>query len=149
MHARCSQIHSRLQQVPSRRSGLAVLEFALISPMLLLLLLGVGECAQAMFVTEALVAAARQGAKLGADTAAPADEIEAFVKWTVAEELGVSQNDVQVEVTYAPLSLEWTQDDLCRVVVSTDAGQVGLGFTRVFTDSRLQVHAALRCVARE
>jgi len=148
MHARNSQTSRRLQQTSSRRSGLAVLEFAIISPMLLLLLLGVAECAQALFASEALGLAARQGAKLGADTGASAAEIEVFVKWAVAEELGVSQNDVQVDVTYAPLSLEWTQDELCQVTVSTDAGQIGMGFSSAFTDSRLQAHAAQRCQAR-
>ena len=41
------------------------------------------------------------------------------------------------------------QDDLCHVAVSTEAGLVGLGFSRMFTDARLHAYAAQRCTTAE
>ena len=149
MLKRVSSARPRSQQKPARRSGLAVLEFAMVTPILLLLVLGVAEIAQAIFVTESLTGAASQGAQMGARTSATEVEIQSLVKQIVSRELTISQDAVLVEVSYAPLAVDLTQDDLCHVAVSTEAGLVGLGFSRMFTDARLHAYAAQRCTTAE
>ena len=145
MQSHFSTRRSSIKQDCPCRSGLAVLEFAMITPMLLFLLLGVAEFAQAIFVTEALTSAARQGSRMGAQSTATPVEIEEFVKRIVAQELDTSESLVDVDVVYSQLSSELTPDDMCRVEVSIEASQVGLGFSRMLADSRLQAYAAARC----
>lgn len=53
---------------PRRRRGAAMLEFALVAPLLLVLLLGIVECARFFFLYHVLLTAAREGARLGAVT---------------------------------------------------------------------------------
>jgi Flp pilus assembly protein TadG len=145
MQSHFSTRRSSIKQDGTCRSGLAVLEFAMVTPLLLLLLLGVAEFAQAIFVTETLTSAARQGSRMGAQSTATPVEIEGFVKRIVAQELDTSESFVDVDVVYSLLSSDLTQDDMCRVEVSIEANQVGLGFSRMLADSRLQAHAAARC----
>ena len=141
----CVKNRQDLAQQPAvGRTGLAVLEFAMVSPNLLLLLLGVAEFAQAIFVTETLTNAARQGSRMGAQSTVPSLEIGELVTQIVTQELGVAGNLVVVDVQYTALPVALTDDDMCRVEVSLAAAQVGLGFSRMLVGSRLQAHAAVR-----
>jgi hypothetical protein len=60
--------------------GNAVLEFALVAPFLLMLLFGVFEVGRALYIQQALVFSAREGARLAAVEGADLSEVQARVR---------------------------------------------------------------------
>jgi Flp pilus assembly protein TadG len=67
----------------TRRKGAAVVEFAVVSPVLILLLLGMIECGRMIMVQQSLTTAVREGARIavseGNNAAAAIDAVQSFL----------------------------------------------------------------------
>ena len=104
--------------------GAIAVEFALIAPILILLVLGIIEFGFSFHAWDATQNAAREGARLGAVDASPAD-IADRVRGTT-DFLNPTELDVTVQcrrppsVTFAPCSTsaaDWLEGDIVRVTV--------------------------------
>jgi len=76
------------------RHGAAVVEFALVSPLLAVLLVGMLELGRAFLVEQVLVAAAREGARVGAQSGI--DSVQSQVRKTLAD---ANLDEVSIVVT--------------------------------------------------
>lgn len=63
-----------------RRRGAAIVEFALVMPVLFLLLIGIIEFGRALMVQQVLTNASREGARRAVIESATADEVEQLVR---------------------------------------------------------------------
>jgi Flp pilus assembly protein TadG len=88
-------------------SGQEVVEFALILPLLLLLLLGILEFTLAVFSYNTVANAAREGARAGVVPDATVEEIEAAV---YGRATGVNLTSVAVTLTSATVTVTVTYD---------------------------------------
>lgn len=93
-HARCH---------PSVRTGAAVVEFAIVAPLLFMLTLGMMEVSRMVMVKQLLINASREGARLAVLPGATSAEVSQLVS---RELTAYSVNGVNVEIL--PRSLEST-----------------------------------------
>lgn len=105
-----------------RTRGQALVEFALIIPIFLLLVFGLVDLGRAVFISNSLAEAARDGARYGSVQArAYNDTTRSDVEdWVVDRLAGVQ--DATVEATCEPASPSFgcTVDDILVVTASTD-----------------------------
>jgi Flp pilus assembly protein TadG len=114
------------------RRGAAVVEFAIVTPLFLLLLAGIIEFGQAFQIEHALSTASRRGARAAAMEAADNAPVEQMVRAHCAQTLGVNPNDVAVSIAVngdaaGVLGNAESGDEIC-VTVSVPYSQVGSGF---------------------
>lgn len=81
----------------ARRSGAALVEFAIVTPVLLVLVLGMIEIGRAVMVTEVLTYAARMGARTGAISSGSTAGAKAAAN-TVLSDSGITSATVTVYV---------------------------------------------------
>lgn len=93
--------HGRCQ--PSVRTGAAVVEFAIVAPLLFMLTLGMMEISRMVMVKQLLINASREGARLAVLPGATSAEVLELVS---SELTAYSVNGVNVEIL--PRSLEST-----------------------------------------
>ena len=87
------------------RSGAAAVEFALVLPLFLAIVLGIVEFGRAMMVGQLVTNAAREGARLAVLNGATNDQVEAAVLDNLQRTLGIStesSSGVSVEFTVEP-----------------------------------------------
>lgn len=80
---------------PSSTAGNAVLEFALVAPLLFLVLFGITEFGRALGVNQALYTAAREGARVAVVTDPDGDLVNARVAEVLAA-AGIAPTGVQI-----------------------------------------------------
>ncbi|MCA9212360.1 MAG: pilus assembly protein [Planctomycetales bacterium] len=79
-----------------KRDGLAAVEFAILTPLLFLIIAGTMEICSALFLQEALTVCAYEGARTGAQRKATQAQVIARVQ-EVLTERGIVGGDVQVD----------------------------------------------------
>lgn len=104
---------------PAARRGAAMLEFAIVAPLLVLLLIGIIEYGRFFFLYNALITAVREGARLGAvtPTATPEERTAALDGITAAVRTRIVDpraNDADVVITLPSGS---GPDQTIRVVI--------------------------------
>jgi hypothetical protein len=111
------------------QDGVAAVEFALIFPILVLLVLGIIEFGAGFHAWDATQNAAREGARLGAVSSDLA-EIEARVRGTTSF---LKQSNLTVTIRCGPTSgpfsacpapSSWAEGDIVRVIVEYDYGSI-------------------------
>ncbi len=121
-----------------RRSGASLVEFALVAPILFLLLLGIFEFARAFMVTELLKEAARKAARVATLEGATSSQIKAAATdfltaaGVQSENVGVSVNGApadSVDPATSPMYTDMT------VTVTVPAAKVSWVPTPLFTGS--------------
>lgn len=101
------------QRMRSERRGAALVEFALVAPIFLLLVVGSVEFGRAIMVQEALTNASREGARTGTVDGATASDVTAAVNNYLS---GMSISGATTSVT--PSDLGPTTADGTQVTVS-------------------------------
>jgi Flp pilus assembly protein TadG len=99
-----SRVSRRCETLLADNQGAAVVEFAIIFPVLIVLLFGVIDFGRAFFLRNNLVAAAREGARSGAVMSAPCtsdatDLVRTRVRQYVTSFGGDQPTDAQIQVT--------------------------------------------------
>lgn len=134
------------------RRGVAMVETALVLPIMMMVILGVVEFGRAFMVCQLLTNSAREGGRLavlqGTSTADVVTEVQTLVNKTV----GVDTADVQVEVTVTPYgtTTEHTdlsiakKRDLCDIRVTVGYDQVSFVPIKWLTGVNLVGQAAMR-----
>ncbi len=105
--------------------GAAVVEFAIIFPLLIILLFGMVDFGRAFFLRNNLVAAAREGARLGAVATNPCgatSAIRARVRNYITSVGGASPTDAQLPVTFL-----YTDGSTSNCTSTTQATNVRVG----------------------
>jgi hypothetical protein len=110
----------------SNNKGNAVLEFALILPLLLLILFGITEFGRAIMTTNVLNSAAREGARLAA--VSPLSDSLA-VRTRIVEVLDAAN------VIPSGIDIQYLPSDLVRVRVTTDFQILSAGVIESFVGS--------------
>ena len=114
-----------------RDEGQALVEFALVLPVLLMLILGLFDVARAVWQENTLAYAAREGTRFaivhGSASESPVDQADHAALVDVVREAAVGVGNVSVTVTY-PDSVSGTpcNDRGCRVAVDATAPFVPL-----------------------
>lgn len=106
------------------RKGAAVVEMALILPVMLLVVLGVLVIAQLIYFRKSLVIAAAEGVRLAADRTTQADDVEARVSAILTAR---RIDDVQVDVSPGEL-LSLTPGSRVTVRVAAPFEAFGMSF---------------------
>jgi Flp pilus assembly protein TadG len=104
MNRLMSRVSRRCDALHTDHRGAAVVEFAIIFPVLIVLLFGVIDFGRAFFLRNNLVAAAREGARSGAVMSDPCasdatDLMRARVREYVSSFGGATPTDGQIQVT--------------------------------------------------
>ena len=92
----------RLDRSPAQAPGQALVESALVFPILVLLSLGVLQVMLYAHARDVLVGAAQEGARLAAEDGRSLDEGRARANELIDAGLGSSVSPVQIEATVAP-----------------------------------------------
>lgn len=103
MRTRSRAFLAHLRQCVAERRGAAVVEFAIIFPLLIILLFGMIDFGRAFFLRNNLVSAAREGARAGATMTNPCGEvatIRARVRSSVTTFGGAPPTDAQIPVAF-------------------------------------------------
>lgn len=124
----------------SRRRGVALVEFAVLLPLLLILLVGIWEVARVIQVQQAVQNAARDGGRQASTGKRTASEVVQVVKNYITR-AGYSSANVNVTVTNLTSSLrpdptQANQLDRFRVVVTMPFDDARLITQRWFTNGR-------------
>jgi len=85
-----------------RRSGAAIVEAAITLPIFFLVILGIVEFGRAMMVSQLLTNGAREGARLAIVDGSSNSECETAVKDFLTSTLGVTDEDITVQITVTP-----------------------------------------------
>ena len=140
-----------LSRRPARRRGrrgTAVVEFAVVAPLFLLLLAGIIEFGQAFRIEHAISNASRRAARAGIIDGATAVELTQNIKAQCSRTLGASEDDVTVLVAVngdsaADLSQAKEHDEI-SVTVSVPFSAAGAGFfAKTFSNSVLSATCTL------
>jgi Flp pilus assembly protein TadG len=126
----------------SSRQGAAVIEFAVVAPLFLLLLGGIIEFGQAFRTEHTLSNACRRGARAAVVQGATVSQVHQKVKSQCAESLGVSEGDIAIQITVngvAASDLSQAQQGAeIEVTVSIPYNKVCVGFfAKLFSQSTL------------
>ncbi|OAI55040.1 hypothetical protein AYO47_02645 [Planctomyces sp. SCGC AG-212-M04] len=133
--------------VESPRRGAAVVEFAVISPLFLLLLAGVVEFGQTFRVQHSLSAAARRGCRAASMSGSTNAQVNSLVRSLCAKTIGTSDSNIVVTIsvngsTSADLSSANASDEI-QVAVSIPYSKAAVGFfSSTFSDSSLTAACA-------
>jgi Flp pilus assembly protein TadG len=108
----------------SKRSGAAVLEFAIVAPVLFLIILGIIEVGRGLMVTHLLTNAARQGCRLGVIEGTSTAQISTVVLNTLKSQ-GINGNTVTIQVNDGVADASTAQaGDEITVLITVPASQV-------------------------
>ena len=124
------------------RRGTAAVEFAIIAPLLFLLLAGVIEFGQAFRIEHLLANAARRGARTAITDDAATSQVLQKVKTQCVQTMGVNETDVTVELaingmTGVALSQAEEGDEI-SLTVRVPFSNAGVGFyAKMFSNSVL------------
>jgi Flp pilus assembly protein TadG len=105
-----------------RSRGQALVEFAFVLPILLLLIFGLVDFGRALFTLNTLSQGAREGARWGSVQARSATDIDGIEDYTVSRLVGLDEDLVTVEVTCirpGDIVLPCAADDTLEVHVET------------------------------
>lgn len=109
---------------PSRRThrGQAIVEFALVLPLFVLIIFGLVDLGRAVYVNNSLAEAAREGARYGSVQARAYDATRraAVADWIEDQMEAVPNPVVTVECTPSSPALGCTVNDILVVTVSSD-----------------------------
>jgi Flp pilus assembly protein TadG len=128
--------------VVSPRRGAAVVEFAVVSPLFLLLLSGVVEFGQTFRVQHSLSAAARRGCRAASMSGSTNAQVNSLVRSLCAKTVGASESNFLVAISVngssgADLSTAARADEI-QVAVSIPYSKAAVGFfSSSFSDSSL------------
>lgn len=127
------------------RRGVAMMEFAIVLPVFLLMIIGIIEFGRAVMVHQILVNAAREGARLavipGVTNAKVTDLVE---EWLVTldapgRQIAITDEDGNaIDLTTAK------SRDIVRVSVSVPYNEVGVGISSYFMDSTRWAYSQMR-----
>ena len=125
----------------SRRKGVALVEFALVLPLLLILLIGIWEVARVIQVQQTVQNAAREGGRQASTGKRTATEVIQAVKNYITR-AGYTSTNVTVTVTNLtsssrPDPTQANQLDRFRVVVTMPFDDARLITQRWFTNGRI------------
>ena len=118
-----------------KRRGAAVVEFAVVAPVLFLVIFGIIEFGRAMMVSHLVNNAARAGARKAILESSSNSEVEQVVKDFCTSGLGVDSDDVSVTITITAASgnddpggeiANAQAEDLCEVAVQVPLDKVSL-----------------------
>lgn len=132
----------RGRSVKRLRRGAAAVEFALVTPLFLLVLAGIMEFGQAFRIEHMLSNASRRGARAAVVDSATTTQVTQKVKTNCEQTLGVNQADVTAQIAVngtvgADLSLAGEGDEI-TVTVSVPYSKVGIGFyANIFSNATL------------
>ncbi|WP_068137030.1 TadE/TadG family type IV pilus assembly protein [Roseimaritima ulvae] len=104
----------------SQRAGAATVEFAVVAPVMLLLVLGLFEVGRVMMVKNAATHASREGARMAVTPSATSDAVVEQVRSVMAS---YSIADPQVTVQPSQLGMA-DPGDMVTITVSVDAASV-------------------------
>jgi hypothetical protein len=106
--------------------GQSMVEFALALPIFLLLIFGLIDLGRAVFVSNQLAEAARDGARYGTVQARAWDDARrgAVEDWILDRLVGVPNAEAEVECTAAVASLGCTVEDILVVTVRSDLSMI-------------------------
>ena len=131
---------SKSQRARKRRRGAAVVEFALVVPIFLVLLFGIIEFGRLMMVQQVLVNASREGARRavleGASTEVVVDEVGSYLDSS-------SINVPREAITVTPDPTTITDNENVSVSVSIPFSSVSL-MTPMFYDGELSATTTMR-----
>lgn len=99
------QTHSAVHRRASNRDarcGAALVEMALVTPLLLAVLFGIVEFGRAMQVHAMVTNASREGARRGSVTGYSSDDVRRYVREHLSTALGIPAETVAVNVTVEP-----------------------------------------------
>ena len=85
-----------------RRDGAAAVEMALVLPVFLTLLFGMVESGRAMMMSQVIVNASREGARVAASDGATNAAVETTVESYLQQSLGLTGADMTVTITVTP-----------------------------------------------
>ena len=129
-----SSLRSPLRRA-SRRSGAALVEFAIVIPIFFLLLFGIVEFGRAMMVSNMVVNASREAARMAILTGSTNSEVEQSAKSFLSQSLNVAASDVTATISVTPAAgnpnpgnslSSATSRDLVTVVVQVPFRKVSL-----------------------
>jgi Flp pilus assembly protein TadG len=127
------------------RRGVAMMEFAIVLPVFLLMIIGMIEFGRAVMIHQILVNAAREGARAavipGATNADVTSEIE---KWLVTLDAPSRQIAITDENGDAVDLSTVNSRDIVRVSISVPYNEVGVGISSYFTDSMRSASSQMR-----
>lgn len=132
-----------------QRRGAAAVEFALVSPFLLLLLAGIIEFGQSFFIQHSLSTAARHGARVAILEGVTTGQVTKKVKDHCVRSLGVDRADIGVNIAVdgkskGDLSKADDQSEV-TVTVSVLYSKAGIGFfANTFANSTLSSTCTLQ-----
>lgn len=151
---RTMRIRTRVRRSRTEgRPGAAVVECALVLPIMATLSMGIAEFGQALKISQILSQAAREGARLSIDADTTSAEVTTIVKGTVAASTGLNAADVKVNITVtrpdgSPAASNEvalaSKDDVCRVEVNFPYASVQYVPTSFLGSSTLKGFAAMQ-----
>ncbi len=114
------------------RRGAAVIEFALVAPLFLLLLAGIIEFGQVFRIEHMLSNASRRGARSAIVDGATSSQVKQMIRTHCMQILRVDESDITVEIAVngtvgADLSQAVEQDEI-SISVSIPYSEAGVGF---------------------
>ncbi|MCH7729705.1 MAG: pilus assembly protein [Planctomycetes bacterium] len=121
-----------------QRRGAAVIEFAVVAPLFLLLLAGIIEFGQAFRIEHMLSNAARRGTRSAIVHGATSSEVEQKVKTQCMRTIGVDEEGVTVRITVNGIDSEIElaeEGDEISITVSVEYSEAGTGFFASFLSS--------------
>ncbi len=143
----------KTKQRPPTRRGAALVEAALILPLMVMMVLGVVEFGRALMVSQLMAGAAREGTRLAVRDGISNLQVEYSVKEFLESALNVDPATIDVTITVTPFpgnldpgnQLAFAQQrDLCEVTVRIPFDQVNYSPSKYLAAQQLIGHAAMR-----
>lgn len=143
----------RRNRPPMKRRGAALVEAAIILPILFMITLGIIEFGRALMVAQIITTAAREGTRLGILAGKSNADVKATVDSIMLDALNVSSDKYTVTITVTPASgnpdpgnecKNATTGDLVQVVVQIPFEHVGYIRPDWLSGSKLRGECAMR-----
>ncbi len=139
-------------QTPANRTGAAMVETALVLPIMMMVILAVVEFGRAFMVCQLLTNAAREGGRMAVLDGTTTNDVVAEVQSRVFQTVGVSAAQVQVDVAVTPFGTTTShadlslaeKRDLCDIRVTVAYNNVSFSPARWMTNVDLTGQAAMR-----